>query len=78
MKHALPQGGILLIQLLGQDDAWLLQRPQTMQGFNRQQIEQLFIEDYEILLNQETRTEHPNAQGKIKFWNFHTLILKKL
>ncbi|WP_151742639.1 MULTISPECIES: class I SAM-dependent methyltransferase [unclassified Acinetobacter] len=78
MKHALPQGGILLIQLLGQDDAWLLQRPQTMQGFNRQQIEQLFIEDYEILLNQETRTEHPNAHGKIKFWNFHTLILKKL
>ncbi|MCH7294894.1 class I SAM-dependent methyltransferase [Acinetobacter higginsii] len=78
MKHALPQGGILLIQLLGQDDPWLLKQSQTMKGFNRQQIEQLFIEDYEVLLNQETRTEHPNAYGKMKFWNFHTLILKKI
>jgi len=78
MKHALPQGGILLIQLLGQDDPWLLEQPQTMQGFDRQQIEQLFIDDYEILMNQETRTEHLNAHGKMKFWNFHTLILKKI
>lgn len=78
MKHALPQDGILLIQLLGQDDPWLLKQFQTMKGFNRQQIEQLFIEDYEVLLNQETRTEHPNAYGKMKFWNSHTLILKKI
>ena len=77
IKDALPKDGIFLLQLLGTHDAWVKHTPQRFKGFSKQTLETLFKQDYEILFYEEEQAPKPLANGDIKNWHLHTLILKK-
>lgn len=74
IKTALPSNGVFLLQLLDTEDAWVKHTPQKFKGFSKAQIIDLFISDYKIIHHQEKR---PLANGQLKDWHLHTLILKK-
>lgn len=42
MKDSLSQQGILLIQLLGKDDAWVIDCPEKLSRFEQKELKQLF------------------------------------
>lgn len=77
MKESLSQQGVLLIQLLGKDDAWVIDFPEKFIGFEQEELKQLFDEDFDILFIDELKDNKSLANGTLKFWNIHTLILKK-
>ena len=71
------QEGILLIQLLGKDDAWVTNFPEKFIGFESEELKKKFDGDFEIIFIDELKDDKPLANGTLKFWNVHTLILKK-
>jgi predicted ATPase len=62
---------------LGKDDTWVVQESTQFAGFERRQLEQKFSKEFEILWMDELKGYKPLANGTLKFWHFHTLILKK-
>lgn len=77
IKDSLSQEGILLIQLLGKDDAWVTNFPEKFIGFESEELKKKFDGDFEIIFIDELKDDKPLANGTLKFWNVHTLILKK-
>ena len=77
MKTSLCDQGILLIQLLGKADTWVIDHPEKFKGFDQCELRALFEEDFEIINLEELKENKRLANGSTKFWNLHTLILKK-
>ena len=77
MKDSLSQQGILLIQLLGKDDAWVIDCPEKFLGFEQEELKQLFNREFDFIFIDELKDNRLLADGTLKFWNIHTLILKK-
>ncbi|HAV3010468.1 TPA: class I SAM-dependent methyltransferase [Acinetobacter baumannii] len=77
MKNSLNLQGILLIQFLGKDDAWVVDCPEKFLGFEQEELKHLFNKEFDILFIDELKDNKPLANGTLKFWNVHTLILKK-
>ena len=77
MQESLSEQGILLIQLLGKDDDWVNNFSEKFIGFEQEELKQLFDADFDIIYIDEFKGNKPLANGTPKFWNVHTLILKK-
>lgn len=77
MTNSLDRQGILLIQLLGKDDAWVIDHPETFVGFEQEELQHLFNKEFDIVFIDELKGNKPLANGTLKFWNIHTLILRK-
>lgn len=77
MKNSLNPQGILLIQFLGKDDAWVIDCPEKFLGFEKEELKYLFNKEFDVLFMDELKGNKPLVNGALKFWNVHTLILKK-
>ena len=77
ISNALFPEGIFLFQVLGKEDAWVVQNFAQFIGFEPRQLEQKFAKEFEILWIDELKAYKPLANGALKFWHLHTLILKK-
>lgn len=76
--NALPQGGIFVVDLLGDQDAWVKHSPKHFIGFSQTELEYLLSSDFEILYQEEMLGEYPLASGQLKFWHKYRLILRKV
>lgn len=77
MTQSIIKDGILLIQVLGHQDAWVIQRPERFWGVTEHEIQQWFADSFEIMKLEEFNGEKPLANGSLKFWHIYTVILKK-
>lgn len=75
--QALPHKGIFVVDLLGEQDAWVKHNPLQFKGYNQLTLTQLIAPHYEILQHEELCGEYPLASGALKFWHIHRLILCK-
>ncbi len=75
--NALPEGGILVVDLLGTQDEWVIREPKKFIGFTYQDIADLFLYDFNLLFHKEMNKNLPLLNGFIKSWHFHMLILQK-
>ncbi|VCW79980.1 tRNA (cmo5U34)-methyltransferase [Acinetobacter baumannii] len=51
--NALPEGGILVVDLLGTQDEWVIREPKKFIGFTYQDIADLFLYDFNLLFHKE-------------------------
>lgn len=77
MCDALTANGILVLDLLGEQDAWVKNNPQRVLGFSQNELDYLFGYEFEILHYEEMLGDWPMANGQVKFWHKHRLILRK-
>ncbi|MDB0281157.1 methyltransferase domain-containing protein [Acinetobacter seifertii] len=77
MINALPVGGILVVDLLGTHDEWVIKEPAKFIGFTYQDIVDLFLYDFNLLFHKEMNENLPLLNGYIKSWHLHMLILQK-
>lgn len=77
ITNALIPQGIFLFQVLGKEDAWVIRNSELFIGFECIALEQKFSTEFEILFIDEFKGDKPLANGVLKFWHLHTLILKK-
>ena len=75
--NALFEHGIFVVDLLGDQDAWVKHSPQQFIGFSQTELESLLNNNFEILHQEEMLGEYPLANGQLKFWHKHRLILRK-
>ena len=78
MINALSEGGILVVDLLGIYDEWVIREPTKFIGFTYQDIADLFLCDFNLLFHKEINENLPLLEGYIKTWHLHMLILQKL
>ncbi|NUF37044.1 methyltransferase domain-containing protein, partial [Acinetobacter lactucae] len=77
IKNALPKDGILVVDLLGTQDEWVIKEPKKFIGFTYPYIEDLFLHEFNFLFHKEINEKLPLLSGYIKAWNLHMLILQK-
>lgn len=77
MQESLREQGILLIQLLGKEDEWVNNFSEKFIGFEQRELNFFFDENFDIIYVDEFKGNKLLANGTLKFWNVHTLILKK-
>jgi hypothetical protein len=75
--NALPEGGILVADLLGTQDEWVMNEPEKFIGFTYQDIADLFLCEFNLLFHKEINENLPLLSGHIKSWNLHMVILQK-
>ncbi|CAI3155087.1 tRNA (cmo5U34)-methyltransferase [Acinetobacter oleivorans] len=75
--NALSEGGILVVDLLGTQDEWVIREPTKFIGFTYQDIVDLFLYDFNLLFHKEMNENLPLLNGFIKSWHLHMLILQK-
>ncbi|HAV5942275.1 SAM-dependent methyltransferase, partial [Acinetobacter baumannii] len=75
--NALPEGGILVVDLLGTQDEWVIREPKKFIGFTYKDIADLFLYEFNLLFHKEMNENLPLLNGCIKSWHLHMLILQK-
>lgn len=75
--NALPEGGILVVDLLGTQDEWVIREPKKFIGFTYQDIVDLFLYDFNLLFHKKMNENLPLLNGYIKSWHLHMMILQK-
>lgn len=75
--NALPESGILVVDLLGTQDEWVIKEPKKFIGFTYQDIADLFLYEFNLLFYKEINEKFPLLDGYIKSWHLHMLILQK-
>lgn len=75
--NVLPEGGILVADLLGTQDEWVAREPAKFIGFTYQDIADLFLYDFNLLFHKEMKENLPLLSGHIKSWHLHMVILQK-
>lgn len=76
--NALFENGIFVVDLLGDQDAWVKHSPQHFIGFSQTELELLLNKNFEILHQEAMLGEYPLANGQLKFWHKHRVILRKI
>ncbi|MDR6798073.1 methyltransferase domain-containing protein [Acinetobacter calcoaceticus] len=75
--NALPEDGILVVDLLGIHDEWVIKQPEKFIGFTYEDIADLFLYNFNLLFHKEINEKLPLLSGYIKSWHLHMLILQK-
>lgn len=75
--NALMPNSIFVFDLLGEQDAWVKNNPQRILGFNQNELEYLLSYEFDILHYEEMLGDYPLANGQLKFWHKHRLIVRK-
>lgn len=63
MINALSEGGILVVDLLGIYDEWVIREPTKFIGFTYQDIADLFLCDFNLLFHKEINENLPLLEG---------------
>lgn len=77
ITEALMSNGIFLLNLLGPEDQWVKQNLEKFSCFSRLDIKKRFDAHFKIIYQHESCEQRPLANGQLKLWHTHLLILQK-